>query len=246
MGPGHRPGNTRPLSRGSRSHGRQSATVVSSSSRRRVIGAVELAATLPFFSNRALSLDYNQSGQRRRLGPSVHTRRAEDRLRDSFGRLGSAFRRYDDVDFVTDLPTAFFYREFLEAYPRGKAILTVRDIDSWWTSVQHHWEVRCPLHRSTFLGSLTDALGWKKKKAKGQTCARNVPKKFAEYRIRIDRRNRVPLQEEVPGAQCVRRGNRSGASSSGHGYHPGRRLGKALPFPGGLRSTGSFPTCPQE
>ncbi len=44
------------------------------------------------------------------------------------------FRRYDDVDALTDIPTAYFYRELLEAYPDAKAILTVRHVDSWWES----------------------------------------------------------------------------------------------------------------
>jgi hypothetical protein len=48
------------------------------------------------------------------------------------------FRRYDDVDAVTDVPTAYFYRELLEAYPECKAVLTVRDVDSWWESSIGH------------------------------------------------------------------------------------------------------------
>src|SRR5206468_1738050 len=32
------------------------------------------------------------------------------------------FRRYDDVDAVTDIPSAYFYRELLEAYPESRAI----------------------------------------------------------------------------------------------------------------------------
>jgi Sulfotransferase domain len=49
------------------------------------------------------------------------------------------FRRYDDVDAVTDIPTAYFYREILEAYPECKAVLTVRDVGSWWkSSIKHN------------------------------------------------------------------------------------------------------------
>lgn len=48
------------------------------------------------------------------------------------------FRLYDDVDAVTDLPTAYFYREILEAYPDCKAILTIRDVESWWESWKRH------------------------------------------------------------------------------------------------------------
>ena len=54
------------------------------------------------------------------------------------------FRRYDDVDAVTDLPSAYFYRELLEAYPESKAILTVRDVESWWVSVSRHVNVNSP------------------------------------------------------------------------------------------------------
>jgi hypothetical protein len=49
------------------------------------------------------------------------------------------FRRYDDVDAVTDLPTAFFWRELMEAYPDSKVILTLRNVDDWWVSIQEHF-----------------------------------------------------------------------------------------------------------
>ncbi len=52
------------------------------------------------------------------------------------------FRRYDDVDAVTDLPSAFFYRELLDAYPKCQAILTTRDVDEWWRSVEVHMNRR--------------------------------------------------------------------------------------------------------
>ena len=48
------------------------------------------------------------------------------------------FRRYDDVDAVTDIPTAYFYREILAAYPECKAVHTVRDVESWWKSSVKH------------------------------------------------------------------------------------------------------------
>jgi hypothetical protein len=54
------------------------------------------------------------------------------------------FRRYDDVDAVTDIPSAYFYRELLEAYPESRAILTVRDVEGWWTSVSRHVNVHFP------------------------------------------------------------------------------------------------------
>ncbi|MBL8544531.1 MAG: hypothetical protein JNJ63_12055 [Hyphomonadaceae bacterium] len=49
------------------------------------------------------------------------------------------FHCYDDVDAVTDVPTAFFYQELLAAYPGSRAILTVRDPESWWRSINRHF-----------------------------------------------------------------------------------------------------------
>jgi Sulfotransferase domain len=62
------------------------------------------------------------------------------RLRDVLDGSNTrpSFRRYDDVDAVTDIPTAYFYREILEAYPDCKAVLTVRDVESWWESSIRH------------------------------------------------------------------------------------------------------------
>lgn len=51
------------------------------------------------------------------------------------------FRVYGDVDAVTDIPSAYFYRELLAAYPGCKAVLTVRDVESWWKSVEVHFNV---------------------------------------------------------------------------------------------------------
>jgi hypothetical protein len=64
------------------------------------------------------------------------------RLRDILDGSNTrpSFRRYDDVDAVTDLPTAYFYREILEAYPDCKAVLTTRDVESWWESWKRHNE----------------------------------------------------------------------------------------------------------
>lgn len=56
------------------------------------------------------------------------------------------FHRYDDVDAVTDIPTASFYDELLEAYPDCKCILTVRDEDDWWRSIEHHSNVHRKLN----------------------------------------------------------------------------------------------------
>jgi hypothetical protein len=54
------------------------------------------------------------------------------------------FRRYDDVDAVTDIPSTYFYRELLAAYPECRAILTLREVDSWWKSVETHFNVTYP------------------------------------------------------------------------------------------------------
>src|SRR5208283_3567968 len=69
------------------------------------------------------------------------------------------FRRYDDVAAVTDIPSAYFYRELLEAYPEAKAILTVRDVESWWRSVSHHVNVKFPLAQQLGCGRWTQPLG---------------------------------------------------------------------------------------
>lgn len=55
------------------------------------------------------------------------------------------FRRYDDFDAVIDLPSAYFYRELLDAYPASKAILTIRDVDAWWKSIAVHFNVIAPI-----------------------------------------------------------------------------------------------------
>jgi hypothetical protein len=55
------------------------------------------------------------------------------------------FRRYDDVDAVLDIPASYFFKEILDAYPKAKAILTIRDEDEWWRSVEHHFNVKAPI-----------------------------------------------------------------------------------------------------
>lgn len=54
--------------------------------------------------------------------------------------LNPDFRRYDDVDAVTDIPAAYYWRELWKAYPDLQFIFTDRDIDSWWKSVKRHYE----------------------------------------------------------------------------------------------------------
>jgi Sulfotransferase domain len=49
------------------------------------------------------------------------------------------FRRYDDVDAVLDIPAACFFEELMYAYPECRCILTVRDEDQWWRSIESHF-----------------------------------------------------------------------------------------------------------
>jgi hypothetical protein len=69
---------------------------------------------------------------------SIHydTERLKDVLDGSNPRPD--FRRYDDIDAVTDLPTAYFYDELLIAYPMCNCILTIRNEDDWWESIRYH------------------------------------------------------------------------------------------------------------
>ena len=57
------------------------------------------------------------------------------------------FRRYDDLDAVLDLPAAWYFQEILAAYPAAKCILTVRDEDSWWPSIEEHFNSLVPVPR---------------------------------------------------------------------------------------------------
>ncbi|WP_319577407.1 sulfotransferase [uncultured Desulfobacter sp.] len=52
-----------------------------------------------------------------------------------------SFRVYDDIDYVSDLPASYFYKELSQEYPNAKIILTVRDEDSWWESMKRHIEI---------------------------------------------------------------------------------------------------------
>jgi Sulfotransferase domain len=64
------------------------------------------------------------------------------------------FRIYDDYDAVSDIPSAFFYRELLEAYPEAKVILTVRDVEAWWKSIEYHFNIRAPYRDPVMLREL--------------------------------------------------------------------------------------------
>jgi hypothetical protein len=40
--------------------------------------------------------------------------------------------RYDHLDAVEDIPTAFYYKEMLEQYPNSSFILTLRNPEDWY------------------------------------------------------------------------------------------------------------------
>jgi len=71
------------------------------------------------------------------------------------------FRRYDDIDAVTDIPSAYFFSELLEAYPESKAILTIRDINTWWKSISYHSNIRTPISKKGFRCYASRVLGLK-------------------------------------------------------------------------------------
>jgi len=48
------------------------------------------------------------------------------------------FKVFDDVEAVTDAPGCFFFREIIEAYPDVRVILTVRDTQDWYDSIERH------------------------------------------------------------------------------------------------------------
>jgi hypothetical protein len=61
------------------------------------------------------------------------------------------FRRYDDIDALVDLPTAYFYDELTVAYPDCKCILTIRNIDDWWRSISRHFNQHYKLPLPEFI-----------------------------------------------------------------------------------------------
>ncbi len=72
------------------------------------------------------------------------------------------FRRYDDVDAVVDLPAAYFYRELMDAYPTSKVVLTTRDIEAWWKSIEVHFNALAPIpEHERILGRLRQKAGWR-------------------------------------------------------------------------------------
>jgi hypothetical protein len=55
------------------------------------------------------------------------------------------FRRYDDVDAVLDLPAAWYFEPLLAAYPDARAVLTLRNEEDWWRSIEEHFNRRTPV-----------------------------------------------------------------------------------------------------
>ena len=75
------------------------------------------------------------------------------------------FRRYDDIDAVTDIPSAYFFNELLEAYPECKAILTIRDINTWWKSMAYHSNIQSPISKKGLIYYTSRVLGLKRQSA---------------------------------------------------------------------------------
>ena len=99
-----------------------------------------------------------------------------------------SFRRFDDVDAVTDLPAAFFYRELIAAYPECKCILTIRDEDTWWESIEKHFNRRNPISKEA-----DDPLNWQTRQfVYGSATAIEQP-----YREKFREHNRL-VQSTVP------------------------------------------------
>ncbi|XP_078481862.1 uncharacterized protein LOC100176328 isoform X3 [Ciona intestinalis] len=56
------------------------------------------------------------------------------------------FRKmYENVDAVTDLPGCAFWDEILKAFPDAKIVLTMRDEEQWWKSMQKQHEENASL-----------------------------------------------------------------------------------------------------
>jgi hypothetical protein len=120
------------------------------------------------------------------------------------------FRRYDDVDAVTDIPTAYFYREILDAYPDCKAVLTVRDVDSWWqSSIRHNDQdpVTEPSLWDRALSRVSASTAARLERHRFKTAVRNyvygsaVPREFLYKRKFLEYNERV--RSDIPGHRLL-------------------------------------------
>ncbi|CAK8671567.1 unnamed protein product [Clavelina lepadiformis] len=56
----------------------------------------------------------------------------------TFGGSPEKIRQlHEDVDACCDLPAAYFWDELLKLFPQAKVVLTKRDEDDWWRSMQN-------------------------------------------------------------------------------------------------------------
>jgi len=88
------------------------------------------------------------------------------------------FRIYDDYQAVSDVPSAYFFRELAEAYPRCKIVLTVRDADSWYESIRKHFSERSPISRPRAVQRMLSFAG-----------NRHARQRMRDYEFRTNLRN---------------------------------------------------------
>jgi len=122
------------------------------------------------------------------------------------------FRVYDDVDAVTDLPSAYFFRELLQAYPEAKAILTERDTNSWLRSYRSHVVAQGPPETKNFLNKLLLLLGRPKQVKQHELfrykiAMRNLVYGSVEFRELLNRdkfeRHNAAVKQEVPAQRLL-------------------------------------------
>lgn len=117
------------------------------------------------------------------------------------------FQIYDDYDAVSDLPSAYFFRELAEAYPDSKIILTVRDVDSWYESLRKHFAERHPVVKPNIVIRVLSLVGHQFSQKKIQdfefrTNLRNLcygsiyPREYA-YKTRYLQHNEA-VKREIP------------------------------------------------
>lgn len=85
----------------------------------------------------------------RQLGYRVCATVGHDWTIDALRERGAAFciETMKDFDAAEDMPWPLYYRELDQAYPGSKFILTVRDPEDWFRSIDNHFGERAaPLH----------------------------------------------------------------------------------------------------